>query len=118
MTSYGYDPDGNLTTVTDANGHRRPSAYNADDEMTKKTNPLGKAAAYTYDPDGNLSSVTDADGNTNTFAYDDLNRLTTAKYGVSGTTAQTTIAYTYDAGNRLTKAVQTPGGTYRSPTTA
>ena len=113
LTSYGYDPDGNLTTVTDSNGHTTAFTYNASSQVVKKTDPLGKATEYAYDPDGNLSSVTDADGNNDTFAYDDLNRLTTAKYGVSGTTAQTAIAYTYDAGNRLTKAAQTPGGTYQ-----
>ncbi len=113
MTSYGYDADGNLTSFTDANGHATSFTYDGASQVVKKTDPLGNATAYAYDPDGNLSSLTDADGNTDTFAYDDLNRPTTAKYGVSGTTAQTSIAYSYDAGSRMTKAVETPGGTYQ-----
>jgi RHS repeat-associated protein len=112
VTSYGYDPNGNLTTVTDANGHTTTFTYNADNKVTKMTDPLGNAYTYGYDPDQNLSSVTDAVGNKTTFAYDSFNNLTTAKYGISGTTQQTKIVYAYDAANRMTQAVQTPGGTY------
>jgi RHS repeat-associated protein len=111
-TAFGYDPDGNMTKVTDANGHATTFTYNGDNQVVKTADPLGNASIYAYDPDQNVSSVTDANGNTDTFAYDNLNRLTTAKYGVSGTSAQSKISYSYDAGGQLTKAVQTPGGTY------
>jgi RHS repeat-associated protein len=112
VTAYTYDPDGNLTTLTDANGHATKYSYNGDSRVTHKTDPLGNVTTYTYDPDQNLSTLTDANGHKDTFAYDDLNNLAAAKYGVSGSTQQTKIVYTHDAVNRLTKAVQAPGGTY------
>ncbi len=46
------------------------------------------------------------------FTYDPLNRLTEAKYGVSGETAESTIKYEYDNGNRLTKVIDSTNGTY------
>jgi RHS repeat-associated protein len=111
-TSYGYDSDGNLTSVTDANSHTTTFTYDGDSQVMKKTDPLGNVTRYTYDGDRNLASVTDANKNIDTFTYDNLNNLATARYGVSGTTQQTKIVYTHDAANRLTKAAQTPGGTY------
>jgi RHS repeat-associated protein len=112
VTSYGHDADGNLTSVTDADGHKTSYSYNHDSELATKTDPLGKVTSYSYDGDGDLTKITDAMANVDTFAYDDFGNLTTALYGVSGSTQQTKIVYTYDNGNRMTKAVQTPGGTY------
>jgi RHS repeat-associated protein len=112
VTNYGYDGDGNLTSLTDADGNATSYTYNGDSELATQTDPLGKATSYSYDGDGDLTQVIDGIGNKDTFAYDDFGNVTTAKYGVSGSSQQTKIVNTYDAGNRLTKAVQTPGGTY------
>jgi len=38
-TDYGYDGDGNQTSVTDARGYATDYAFNADDEETLVTNP-------------------------------------------------------------------------------
>jgi YD repeat-containing protein len=112
VTSYGYDGDGNLTSVTDADGNKTSYTYNGDSERLTTTDPLGKVTTDSYDGDGDLTQVTDAMGNVDTFAYDDFGDVTTARYGVSGSNQQTKIVNTFDLGNRLTKAVQTPGGTY------
>jgi RHS repeat-associated protein len=44
--------------------------------------------------------------------YDALRRLTGVNYGVSGETSESSIAYTYDNANRLTKATDSTGGEY------
>jgi RHS repeat-associated protein len=53
VTSYGYDADGNRTTVTDARGYVTTTAYNPDDEATLLTDPDGDATLTCYDGDGN-----------------------------------------------------------------
>jgi RHS repeat-associated protein len=112
VTSNGYDADGNLTSVTDADGNKTSYTYDGDSQRLTTTDPLGKVTTDSYDGDGDLTQIVDAIGTKNTFAYDDFGDVTTARYGVSGSTQQTKIVNTYDLANRLTKAVQTPGGTY------
>ena len=52
-TGYGYDGDGNQTTVQDARGYTTTTTYNADDEATLVTDPDGNASLTCYDGDGN-----------------------------------------------------------------
>jgi RHS repeat-associated protein len=54
-THYGYDDQGQLTSVTD---------------------PLSHVTRYTYDLDGNLASVTDANNHTTSYEYDLMGRKT------------------------------------------
>ncbi len=111
-TTYGYDGDGNLTSVTDARSNATTATYDAMDRLASVTDPLLHATQAVYDKDGNLTQLTDRRGKVSTFAYDVLNRGTQAKYGVVGATAQSTIDYTYDNGNRLTQVVDSADGTY------
>ena len=91
------------------------SALNADNEMA-----AFNGTTLTYDADGNLTNdgtntyTWDARGHLSTLAgtnvavyqYDGLNRLVFAGYGSNGSGQyQSTIAYTYDAGDRLTQAI-------------
>lgn len=93
-TSYSYDNDGRLLSVTD---------------------PLGHMTSYGYDGAGNQTTVTDADGNQTVTTYDPNNRVTSVQSGLnydsststfdclSGNTCPTTT-YTYDGnGNKLTE---------------
>jgi RHS repeat-associated protein len=97
-TSYTYDGDGNQATVTDAAGNVTDYSYNGDNELTKVTQPDGTTQSRTYDADGNLIGKTDAAGNATHYAYDALNRV------VSMTDPLGQMAsYGYDpAGNRTT----------------
>ncbi|WP_183061914.1 RHS repeat domain-containing protein [Motilibacter peucedani] len=78
VTSYAYDTDGNLVTVT-------PPA------------PLG-ATTYTYDSVGRVTSVTDGKGQTTTYSYDKLDHRTQTVYTSPGGS----IVYVYDADGNLT----------------
>ncbi len=61
-TSYAYDGDGNTTSVTDARGYATTTAFNADDEPTLVTNPLGNATLTCYDGVGNVTQTVPAVG--------------------------------------------------------
>ena len=112
VTSYEYDTDGDLTATTDPLKNKTTFAYTKMDLLESEEDALTKKTAAVYDAQGNLVELTDRRGKLDKFTYDALNRLTEAKYGVSGETAESTIKYEYDNGNRLTKAIDSTGGTY------
>jgi RHS repeat-associated protein len=106
-TAYTYDGNGNLLTLVDAAGHTTSYSYDNMDRQTGKTDALNRHESFTYDLNGNLSSHTDRNGQVTAFSYDGLNRLTLAGFGVTvagGVSSyQSTVAYTRDAGNRVTQ---------------
>jgi YD repeat-containing protein len=57
VTSYGYDGDGNKTSVTDARGNTTTTTYNADDQATLVTDALGNEALTCYDGAGNMTQT-------------------------------------------------------------
>lgn len=74
--AYTYDPNSNVTSMTDKNG---------------------RTTAYTYDKLNRLLSVREPDGTVEAYTYDAAgNRLTRTRGGV-------TTTYEHDAANRLTK---------------
>jgi RHS repeat-associated protein len=124
-TSYTYDGNGNIITVTDAKGQVFAFEYDNMDRRTSQTDPLGRKETYTYNANGNVASVTDAKGQTTTFTYDAADRLIKVLYpdgsakeyvhdaagrvsaikdSVSGI-----ITYTYDILDRVTTEI-TPTG--------
>ncbi|MFO0957423.1 MAG: RHS repeat-associated core domain-containing protein [Isosphaeraceae bacterium] len=108
--TYGYDPLGQLTSVTYANGRVVTYAYDAAGNRTTvtddgvatdyTTNNLNQyttvgGATYTYDTDGNQKAKTE-NGVTTTYTYDVENRL------IDVMTPTDTWAYRYDAfGQRI-----------------
>jgi RHS repeat-associated protein len=108
--TYGYDPLGQLTSVTYPNGRVVTYAYDAAGNRTQVTdngtptpyaaNPLNQytsagAAVFGYDLDGNLTNKTE-NGIPSAYTYDIENRL------VRVTTPTDTWTYTYDGfGNRV-----------------
>jgi RHS repeat-associated protein len=111
-TSFTYDADGDLLTVVDAQSHTTTYTYNNVDRLSTRKDPLGNSESYQFDSNGNLTEFTDRRGEVTMYAYDNLNRRTFAGFNTqSGPTYESTITNTFDAGNRLTQAVDSVTGT-------
>jgi len=122
-SSFTYDTDGNLFTVADPNHNRTQYTYDNMDRLWTRTDALGNQECYGtlsggvcqttgYDGFGNLLQFTDRRGKLTTFSYDTLNRLAFAGYGTqAGPSYESTVSYTYDAGDRLTNAADSLTGT-------
>jgi RHS repeat-associated protein len=126
---YGYDPEGNLTLVTEtaqAGGTRAYTrTYDKRDRLKTATDPYGRTVAYDYDPADNVTRVTDAADKQTVYHYDNLNRLQSADLGGGGSVAYTLRAdglpskvtyssgtergFTYDAADRLTGVTNSLG---------
>ena len=90
-TSYGYDRNGNVTSVTDPNGNVTSYVYDDFGQMILQTSPVTGQTIYVYDARGLLTSTTDARNTTQTKTYDALGRPLTA------TGDGYPITWTYDA---------------------
>jgi RHS repeat-associated protein len=114
-TSFSYDVNGNLLSFTDPLGHTTSWTHDNMERVTARVDPLQRQDSFSYDQNGNLLSYTDKKGQVTSFTYDSLNRNTMVGYGtvVNGgsTTYQSTVNLTYDAGNRLTQALDSVSGT-------
>jgi RHS repeat-associated protein len=115
-TTFSYDPNGNLLSLTDALHLTAPTTWTYDnmDRVLTRTDPLLRQEHYSYDFEGNLVSSTDRKNQVTSLTYDPLNRLKLVGYNTvvnAGVTSyESTVGYTYDAGNRMTQAVDSAGG--------
>ncbi|MBN2103220.1 RHS repeat protein, partial [bacterium] len=121
MTCLDYE---NNITQTDALNRTTSWEYDNLGRVTKRVLPLSQEESFKYDAVGNVLTQTDFNGNTTSFEYNQNNKLITKIYqdnsveqftwtaiGRQDTVIDargTTINY-YDAGNRLTKAVNPDG---------
>jgi RHS repeat-associated protein len=126
-TTYGYDGNGNQTSIaaplsrnttetydalnrlkqiTDpANGITK-FAYDANDNLISVTDPRTLATSYTYNAFGDLLSQTSPDTGSTTNTYDSGGNL------VTSTDARGVVStYAYDALNRVTSVAYALGGT-------
>jgi RHS repeat-associated protein len=113
-TNFSFDPDGNLLSLTDPLGHTTSYTYDSMDRVETRIDPLNRQESYSRDFNSNLLTHTDRKHQVTSFIYDPLNRPelvgfnTVVNGGVSS--YESTIAYTYDAGSRLTRVVDSAGG--------
>jgi len=98
LTSYSYDPLGNMTGVTQGALNPRTFSYDSLSRLTNATNPESGTFTYSYDADGNLSQRTSSKLTSTgvktviTYGYDALNRLVNKEYN-DGTPG---VGYYYD----------------------
>jgi RHS repeat-associated protein len=113
-TSVSYEYLGYPTAVTDANNHQTSYEFGglSGGIVIGVTDPNGNHQSLWFDNEGNLLQYI-ANNYLQETSYDALGRATEVEYG--GTDAGNTITYTYDLGNRMTKAVDTEGGSPSSP---
>jgi RHS repeat-associated protein len=99
FTKYGYDSEGNVSSVTDPNNNIASYEYDPFNRLITVTQPGNAVTSYSYGAHSNLQSVTDAESHTTTYEYDDMGRLLSTTSPDTGT-----VTYVYDeAGNPLSK---------------
>ncbi len=113
-TTYGYDGDANLASVTTPLGNRTTMTYDAAGRLLTSVDPRGNAAGanpadytttYTYDPDDRLLTTTDPLGGTETRTYDDVGNL----LALTDANRHTTT-YVYDEDNHLASVTDAANG--------
>jgi RHS repeat-associated protein len=120
IVRYGYDDNGNVTTITDAADRVATMVYDGLDRLITSTDPLNAITRFEYDVGDRITKVTDPKGLHTTYVYDGFGQLwaqhspdtgaTTFQYNVSGQRTAivrndgTSLGYTYDALGRTTYA--------------
>lgn len=96
VTSYAYDTNGDLLSVTDPNGNVTSYDYDDFGRMRRQVSPVTGTTTYSYDPAGNLLTTSDANGAVSTRTFDALGRILSASSSRSATTES--VAWVYDTG--------------------
>ncbi len=124
-TTYQYDNQGNLVTLTDPNGNNTANTYDALNRLAKITDQLSGNVNYGFDSLDQLIKISDQRGLTTQYAIDGLGNLNqvqspdtgtaNATYDAAGNVLTKTDAegqvttYTYDALNRITSISYSTG---------
>lgn len=102
ITSYTYDPSGNVLSTTNPRLKSTVNVYDARDYCTLKTYPDTRTRQWTYDGNGNIVTSTDGKGQVTQFLYNDLGQVTNEQR-MNGSTVVYQTIYTYTPkGDRLT----------------
>ena len=116
-TTYSYNPDDTLQSVTDARGAVTTYSYTGNNRrlVTGVTHALSGSttlsASFSYDAAGNRSSMTTSDGGSVTYSYDSLSRLTSEARQFPGLSGTFTLSYQYNLANALKQVSDVTGGT-------
>ena len=99
VTSYHYDPLGNLTQINDAQGNIKTMVYDALGRKLEMNDPDSGRKVYEYDDAGNLIKTTDNKDQIIQYSYDGANRILSEDYlNEAGITPD--VAYHYDASSQ------------------
>jgi RHS repeat-associated protein len=113
VTTYQYDPFGNLLSTKDAAGNQVINTYNLRGFKTSTADPDMGSWSYSYYPTGEINSQKDAKTQSTTYTYDGVGRMLTRTEAEGITTWQYGNSSTYSTTNRnIAKliSVSSPGG--------
>lgn len=113
VTTYNYDPVGNLQNFTYPNGVTHAYTYDTLNRLTQMGSAKSGTAisnyVYTLGAAGNRTSVAELTGRTVAYAYDSLYRLTSETVTSDPRNNNGVATYSYDnVGNRLTLSSTLP----------
>jgi RHS repeat-associated protein len=103
-TTYGYDADGEQTSLTDPLGHTSTTTYDADGEKTQTTDATSASTSYTYDAAGNQTMTTNPDGTTITDGFDLAGQMVSSADAAGHTTTDA-----YNPAGRLISSTDPTG---------
>jgi RHS repeat-associated protein len=125
-TTYGYDSNGNQTTIAAPLSRSTTNAYDPLNRVSQITDPNSGNTYFGYDAEDDLISVKDPRSLTTTYGYNgfgDVKSLASPDTGTSGNTYDSggnlsvatdargsTSNYSYDAANRVTQIVYKNSG--------
>jgi YD repeat-containing protein len=102
---FGYDTNGKLITVTDANTNVTTITRDATGAVTGITGPYGQSNTTTLDANGYLASITNPNGETTSFSYTVDGLLTSAT-----PPGKPASSFQYDSKGRLIQTSDPAGG--------
>ncbi len=88
---YGYDPNDNSTSVTNAKGHPTTMVYDQHTDQLKSRTFGSKTETFDYYEDGSLKTFTNGRGNVFSFSYDPSGRLISDGYATNDFNADGTL---------------------------
>ncbi|NOX91973.1 MAG: RHS repeat protein [Gammaproteobacteria bacterium] len=107
VTSFKYDPKGQVTSIVDPSGLERTISYNAFGKEVSLVDRLAGKTIIAYDSRDNRISLTNATGNVYKFEYDRNNNLT-----LDSRPSGNSLSYVYDAAGRIYSEVD--AGNYKT----
>lgn len=105
VIQFGYDANGNKTSLTDPNGTITEFGYDLDNRLIQKTYADGRGFSLSYDQGGFLSTRTNARGAVTFYTFDANHNLLATSYS-DGTPG---VTNSYDAYNRLVDSLDAVG---------
>jgi RHS repeat-associated protein len=106
--TFGYDPNGRVTSAATTAGSSETFSYNDRGELLNAAGSAG-TSSFSYNGDALMSARTDAAGTTS-YTYDTADRLKTLADATTGTT----LAYTYNALSQVNSIQYGAGGNNRT----
>ena len=92
-TSYAYDKNGKLASVTDPNGHSTTYSYTDGDRLASVTDALDNTTSYSYTAKGQVETITLPNHTVMKYVYNGLGQKTQQIEDLGGLSLITTYTY-------------------------